>query len=680
MTHRLFRLALLTALLGSWLGAVGPAPARPAAAQTGGGATYFIDHVNAEKFPQVEFNLRALDLNNKPINDLTANDFTVFESDNEAHAPGRNLQVTPHDDGPITYVFLVDLGASSNYVSGSFGENTTRLIFQTLIDNKYFRDGVDTAMVIARQNIASDRNEILRTPTKIGNDLAVWAASFPFKPSGKKTKVLEGVSESLDEIAKLAPPGSQATHLIVLTRYIEEPPLASANSLAADYGQKARQQFTAVHILQTDPNQYQKAPLEALATTSHGLYVALQKASVKAQVDDLYRTINAQRRSYAVSYASQLGSALERQISLDQPMAQTTCASAPQTCFTFAVQAPKILILNQNEQIERLPRAAGAGFTYDPDAFEVEVQIAWPDSRPRPATLQLFFGQDSKPGPKIDLTADEAEAKLEVDISDFETVGSTALPIRAQLTDQVGLTAEDEVAFEIVVVAPPTPTPTVTPIPPPTPAPSFPASPNTLVVGGLICVGLLGVGAVIGGMVFVLRSRTKPSAKAATPPPTLFDPQNTLIGGVAYSDKVLATLQIIEGPKGLLGEPVNLTKPTTVIGRHPQRADITFYPDEESSVSRVHCTIQLDGATYKITDNSSTSGTRVNGERLAPNDPRVLHDGDEIVLGDLAKRGIKARFNIISAPGGQKYGATSEDRTIIIGTSHDDDQFRYDDK
>jgi pSer/pThr/pTyr-binding forkhead associated (FHA) protein len=160
----------------------------------------------------------------------------------------------------------------------------------------------------------------------------------------------------------------------------------------------------------------------------------------------------------------------------------------------------------------------------------------------------------------------------------------------------------------------------------------------------------------------------------------LFDPQNTLIGGVAYSDKVLATLQIIEGPKGLLGEPVNLTKPTTVIGRHPQRADITFYPDEESSVSRVHCTIQLDGATYKITDNSSTSGTRVNGERLAPNDPRVLHDGDEIVLGDLAKRGIKARFNIISAPGGQKYGATSEDRTIIIGTSHDDDQFRYDDK
>ena len=36
-----------------------------------------------------------------------------------------------------------------------------------------------------------------------------------------------------------------------------------------------------------------------------------------------------------------------------------------------------------------------------------------------------------------------------------------------------------------------------------------------------------------------------------------------------------------------------------------------------------------------IMDRSSANGTYVNGERLIPNDPHVLRDGDEIRLGKL---------------------------------------------
>lgn len=57
--------------------------------------------------------------------------------------------------------------------------------------------------------------------------------------------------------------------------------------------------------------------------------------------------------------------------------------------------------------------------------------------------------------------------------------------------------------------------------------------------------------------------------------------QATLIGGIAYQDKVLATLTVLEGPKGLVGKAIRVIKPTSIIGRNPTRCDITFYAEEE---------------------------------------------------------------------------------------------------
>ncbi len=129
---------------------------------------------------------------------------------------------------------------------------------------------------------------------------------------------------------------------------------------------------------------------------------------------------------------------------------------------------------------------------------------------------------------------------------------------------------------------------------------------------------------------------------------------------------VLATLTVLEGPKGLLGEAISVYKPTTVIGRNPQTTDIHFFAEEESSVSRVHCTIQRDGEVFKLTDNGSSSGTRLNGRVIPADDPVVLADNDEIVLGDLGRRGVKMRFNTITDSGEAKYSGIADDRTRII--------------
>ena len=132
--------------------------------------------------------------------------------------------------------------------------------------------------------------------------------------------------------------------------------------------------------------------------------------------------------------------------------------------------------------------------------------------------------------------------------------------------------------------------------------------------------------------------------------------------GAPSHDSALATLTVLEGPRGMIGETISLTKPVTVMGRNPELADVVFYPDEPSSLSRVHATIQLDGEYFVVIDSNSTNGTRINGELLRPSDPVQLRDGDELVLGDLGKLGVKMRF---STSGVQDHTAL-QDRTFIV--------------
>lgn len=81
----------------------------------------------------------------------------------------------------------------------------------------------------------------------------------------------------------------------------------------------------------------------------------------------------------------------------------------------------------------------------------------------------------------------------------------------------------------------------------------------------------------------------------------------------------------------------------TVLGRNDivstQRPDLDLTPFGalEKGVSRVHAAIYRneDTDTLTLVDMGSSNGTHLNGQRLAPDQPRVLRDGDEIRLGKL---------------------------------------------
>ena len=93
-------------------------------------------------------------------------------------------------------------------------------------------------------------------------------------------------------------------------------------------------------------------------------------------------------------------------------------------------------------------------------------------------------------------------------------------------------------------------------------------------------------------------------------------------------------LVAVDGPcKGdivdLGAEPVTLGRGA---GNHVTLAD--------PSVSRQHCTIEADGARYRVRDLSSHNGTFVNG---LPVGERLIEDGDELKIGRSVFRFLKTQ-------------------------------------
>lgn len=63
--------------------------------------------------------------------------------------------------------------------------------------------------------------------------------------------------------------------------------------------------------------------------------------------------------------------------------------------------------------------------------------------------------------------------------------------------------------------------------------------------------------------------------------------------------------------------------------------DLTPYGALERGVSRIHAAIERSEDTLTLIDMGSSNGTHLNGQRLSPDQPRVLRDGDEIRFGKL---------------------------------------------
>ncbi|MDF1516008.1 MAG: FHA domain-containing protein, partial [Anaerolineae bacterium] len=61
--------------------------------------------------------------------------------------------------------------------------------------------------------------------------------------------------------------------------------------------------------------------------------------------------------------------------------------------------------------------------------------------------------------------------------------------------------------------------------------------------------------------------------------------------------------------------------------------DLTDYGGDAGGVSRQHARVTVEGNQFYLTDLQSTNFTYINQQRLQPNHPTLLHNGDEVQLG-----------------------------------------------
>ena len=614
------------------------------------GNIYFITDVDSSAFPDVGFELRAVDLRNEVVTGLSSANIVVYEDGEQV----QDLQITPHSDGPITWVFVVDQGRNANYFS--FGLNNIRSVMTNLVSGGYFKDGRDTVTVLARQNINSDQTVELLPPTQSGSDLTTWAANYNFSRSNASTKGLLGVEDGIDRLSELVEvPGSETTAVVFLTRYIEDPSPSVAETAAQNTAALARSNYTAVHPLQTDPSRLRQASLQIMAEGSNGLYSAITGGNYLPAVSSLYEAIDSQRTHYSLSYRSASAEPGPREITINTPERPSEGAIG---IYEMDLQSPEVGI------VEPVPGSAirreasygedGETLTFDSTFVPVEANVTWPDGLPRRLVSAELFANGNLED-RLDESEIQETLEFSWDASDIVTEGLNPVLLEIAVKDELDLIGSRDSTVNVEVILPP----------PPETGLQLPSTAFLIGLPALCFLAVLALGAV-GGAYYLIRVRPERMQAGQGEAPD--EVGETVLGPDAAGALPLATLTVLEGPKGMIDETLTVQGPKTSIGRLASLTDIAFYADETSSISRIHATIELgDDRVFRITDVNSTAGTRLNGRKIQPDTPVVLAHGDEIVLGNLAARGVKLRFNHIAEGGIGPHLGTADDRTHYMG-------------
>ncbi len=108
-------------------------------------------------------------------------------------------------------------------------------------------------------------------------------------------------------------------------------------------------------------------------------------------------------------------------------------------------------------------------------------------------------------------------------------------------------------------------------------------------------------------------------------------------GTARFSERAQVVLHIRDAEEPIILDPTEETtlgRADAATGNKPG-LDLNPFGGQEKGVSRMHAAIRRGEETLTLVDLGSVNGTHLNGQRLTPNQPRVLRDGDEIRLGKL---------------------------------------------
>lgn len=619
-----------------------------------------INSVDSSDFPQVAVRFRPLDSHGNPIPNLSLNAIQVTE-DGDAIIPER---LDPAEEG-LWIHFVIDAGA------GIKGEPERWPRAQSVITNFVtsapgMKENLDhVALSVVEPSGLRTLVNYTTSPQEVTSALNDYRLPEGFNFSSPMP-ALESILRAMDreEAAQ-----GQAKFIIFITSGIENGSRAVANLLISQARNVDIPVFTT--LVRTSPrleenivgtiDQPPPEPRdELLRYIAEGTGSAFTHYRNSGDMDDVYREMIAQRQRYDVIYRSKSGISGTRQVQL-RPVGGA--ASDPHS-YTVEVNPPRALIETPRDGqiIERKSNEYVADRSVlNPASHTIVSSVVFPDNHTRRlerATLyvngEVATSRD-KPSNDFELTWD---------LRPVQASGMNDFTLEVVVEDELGLEATSPpVSVKVDVFVPPQPTPqtevetiiervlesaaTPTPIPCISPDPicvrlerpvrtEIVESPTSAVSMAIATASLI-----FAGLVYV--NRDKAPVVAA---------RNTVLGAVERltnrykRSEPIAYLEVLKGDSnvGMLLEIYG----DTPIGRARQvGAELLFHQDDDNSpISRLHCTILNEEDHFMIRDEDSANGTFLNGAKLEPLVPEPLNYDDKIQLARVERGGVLLQFRI----------------------------------
>jgi hypothetical protein len=580
-----------------------------------------ITTIDSSNFPSIQLQVLARDASGNVLQELGRDSLTIQENGNSQSI----LSVEPVDAG-FRLVIVLDPGDGSM----NTGVTLTDLHRTALEDIRIFAierpwmlSGVDEVTFMVQEGEST--NIVVKNtsnPDVLLHDVESYippvGAAKLSPEQGDFTRA--ALFAALKEL-RLSRSGSQdrAEAIILYT--------PGMRADLVDVAEEAISLDIPIHIVLARPNMptYWSEPLKPLAEVTGGTFIATQEQS---DPEVIFEILSHQRIQHLITYETTLGTSGNREVILG-----ATGGSTATTEYTIDLLAPNIKIVSPTEETitrKALPDDDNPVLA-EPTFITVTAEVEWVDDIPRPVS-QARLLVDGISVAEGQMTDDRIQ--ISWDLRSYGSEVTTLIPLQVEIVDAFGFQVRSSPHTIAIRFTPSEED-----------AESLnkesPVIRNDILLYALGGFALLSVGLSL----FLIFSRPR------------FAPmlQEARVGLADFVERVTGKRTAMVVRAYLVPEEGFKKKPTksyelfgtTAIGRSKRHADLLLHVGEEDSpISRLHCTILDEDDHFTIRDEDSSNGTYVNGKKLTPLEAIELKDGDIIEFAPLERGGLSFKFEI----------------------------------
>jgi hypothetical protein len=592
-----------------------------------------ITNVLTDEFPLVKVQLAAWEVAGSLIVLIPNQNLTVTEDG----VPLEVISVEPVDVG-VRLAVVIDPGDGVRSTGVGLRE-----VYQIasghletfLIGRPWMMAGVDEITVLVQEG---DSTELISPMTSDPNIVSQQLASYqpptdssfgaPPQP-GAFTRT--GLRRGLDEL-QFAPGSADKPQALILF----SPGMRADTS---DIAERAIQTGIPIHVVMARESgtTFWDVALRPLAEITGGEFATHYGPD---GLEPLFEKLTFRRQQLHISYRSGSASTSPRQVLVEiesstGPLSATGQFSVDLSPPSLEVlsPAPGTVINRQSLEAEDDPTLA------EPTFVTVVAEVEFPDGHPRElgqAEL-LIDGTPSGQAPVV-----QGRTEISWDVRSYQQSSQAPVTLQVVVTDELGMQGQS--------------TPRTVSI-------------NYIELGGsstldrILLYVSLGVGlASLAAAVFLFlnRERLLPALQQAGESVADFVERVTGRRTALVAKAYLVPMEGFEEPPKRSFEIYG----TTAIGRSRKHADLLFHiNDEDSPISRLHCTILDEDDHFAIRDEDSSNGTLVNGEKITPLESVRLHDGDTLDLAPIERGGLRFLFQLADISGGRPESDDEQRRT-----------------